>query len=46
VPIRAQICREDPTHALAQFRTHIQTFPNQVIHRQKYILDELEKPKR
>ena len=46
VPIRAQICREDPAHALAQFRTHIQTFRNQVIHRQKYILDELEKPKR
>jgi hypothetical protein len=46
VPLRAQLKNEDPAHLLERFRVHIQSLRNQVIHRRKFILDELDKLKR
>ena len=43
VPIRAEINHEDPARLTERFRVHIESLRNQVIHRRKFILDELEK---
>jgi spore coat protein H len=43
IPIRATINRMSPEAALAEFRGNIQSFRNQVIHRRKFMLAELEK---
>jgi hypothetical protein len=46
VPLRAQLKNEDPAHLLERFHVHIQSLRNQVTHRRKFILDELDKLKR
>ena len=46
VPIRAQIDHEDPARAVARFHAHVQSLRDQVTNRRKFILDELDKPRR
>jgi hypothetical protein len=43
VSLRAQINRTDAAPAVAQFRAHMQSFRNQVTHRRRFILAELDK---
>ncbi len=43
VPLRAQLDRRDAAQAMAQLRAHIQSFRDQVVHRRKFILAELDK---
>ena len=38
---RAQLNRERPEEALGRFKINIQSFRNQVVHRRKYILQQI-----
>jgi len=46
VPLRAQLKNEDAAHLSERFHVHIQSLRNQVTHRRKFILDELDKLQR
>jgi hypothetical protein len=46
VPARAQFSNANPAQAVARFKSDLESLRNQVVRRQKFLLDELNKLKR
>ncbi len=46
IPLRAKVTGQNPVQVAALFRGHLRSFRDQVVHRRKFILDELNRLQR